>query len=348
MSYLPSFQNTQAIVNLVAEIVELAGAFDVNPGLVPNPTIRKINQLRTVHSSTWIEGNTLSLDEVTAVIDGKRVVAPEREILEVRQAFAAYAALDGMDPCSLDDLLKAHGIMMQGIAKDAGKLREVEVGVYSGGRLLHAGTPSSELPQAMDELFAWIESSHDHPLVQGCFFHCAFEGIHPFSDGNGRTGRLWHSLINRRWKSQLAWTPVETMVAANQQEYYSVLQASNAGEAAPFIEFMLEMVRDALMDAIMRADGFADDALFSSGSDFSSNPPSTPQVPPKLDNLVQQLLGILGDDELSASELMAALGLSDRKHFRESYLNPALDAGIIEPTIPDKPRSPKQKYRQVR
>ena len=105
MPYLPSFKNTQAMINLVAEIVELAGAFDVNPGLVPNPTIRKINQLRTVHSSTWIEGNTLSLDEVTAVIDGKRVVAPEREILEVRQAFAAYAALDGMDPCSLVDLL---------------------------------------------------------------------------------------------------------------------------------------------------------------------------------------------------------------------------------------------------
>lgn len=215
MSYLPSFQTTPLMVNLVAETVDLVRSFDVDPNLLPNPQVRKINQLRTVHSSTWIEGNTLTFDEVTAVIDGKRVVAPEREVLEVRQTFAAYAALDEMNPLSFDDLLKAHGIMMNGITNDAGSLRRVEVGVYSGGRLLHAGAPSAELPRAMDELFSWLRSSQDHPLIRGCFFHCAFEGIHPFSDGNGRTGRLWHSLINRRWKDQLAWTPVETMVAAN-------------------------------------------------------------------------------------------------------------------------------------
>ena len=252
MSYLPTFQTTPTMVNLVAEIVELARAFDVNPALVPGPTVRKINQLRTVHSSTWIEGNTLTFDEVTAVIDGKRVVAPEREIAEVQQAYAAYGALDGMDPQSLDDLLAAHGIMMRGIAEDAGRLREVEVGVYSGATLLHAGTPSAELPQAMAELFNWLKSADDHPLIQGCFFHCAFEGIHPFSDGNGRTGRLWHSLINRRWKSQLAWAPVETMVAESQQEYYRVLRVSNKGDATPFIEFMLEMLRDALTDVFVR------------------------------------------------------------------------------------------------
>lgn len=336
MSYLPIFQTTPPMVNLVAEIVDLVRAFDVNPGLIPNPTIRKINQLRTVHSSTWIEGNTLTFDEVTAVIDGKRVVAPEREIFEVRQAFAAYTTLDERDPLSLDDLLRAHGIMMQGIAEDAGSLRKVEVGVYSGAKLLHAGTPFTELPQAMNELFDWLGASPDHPLIQGCFFHCAFGGIHPFSDGNGRTGRLWHSLINRRWKEQLAWIPVETMVAANQQDYYRVLRTSNTGEATAFIEFMLEMVRDSLMDAIIRAKGFTD------------NPLSTPQEPPKLDNLVQELLEVLGNRELSATDLMASLGLSDRKHFRESYLQPALEARVIEPTIPDKPRSPKQKYRRAR
>ena len=336
MSYLPTFLTTPLMVNLVAEIVDLSRAFDVHPKLIPNPTIRKINQLRTVHSSTWIEGNTLTLDEVTAVIDGRRVVAPEREILEVQQAFAAYAAVDGMDPYSLEDLLKAHGIMMKGIARDAGSLRQVEVGVYSGGKLLHAGTPHTELPQAMNELFAWLGSSSDHPLIKGCFFHCAFEGIHPFTDGNGRAGRLWHSLINRRWRPQLAWTPVETMVASNQQDYYRVLRISNAGEATTFIEFMLEMVRDALMDAIMRAEGFTDDPL------------STPQVPPKIDDLVQDLLAVLGDHELSAVDIMAKLGLSDRKHFRESYLQPALRIGLVEPTIPGKPRSPRQRYRKVR
>lgn len=336
MSYLPIFQTTSFMVNLVAEIVDLVRAFDVNPGLIPNPTIRKINQLRTVHSSTWIEGNTLTFDEVTAVIDGKRVVAPEREILEVRQAFAAYTALGEMDQLSLDDLLRAHGIMMRGIAKDAGSFREVEVGVYSGAKLLHAGTPFAELPRAMSELFDWLSASLDHPLIQGCFFHCAFEGIHPFSDGNGRIGRLWHSLINRRWKEQLAWIPVETMVATNQQDYYRVLRVSNGGEATAFIEFMLEMVRDSLMDAIMQ------------GGEFTDDPLSTPQEPPKLDNLVQELLGVLGNRELSTLDLMALLGLSDRKHFRKSYLQPALEAGVIEPAIPDKLRSPRQKYRRAR
>ena len=336
MSYLPIFQTTSQMVNLVAEIVELVRAFDVNPSLVPSPTVRKINQLRTVHSSTWIEGNALTLDEVTAVIDGKRVVAPEREIMEVRQAFSAYEAVGEMEPLSFDDLLKAHEIMMRGIAKDAGKLREVEVGVYSGTKLLHAGTPFVELPEAMGELFGWLGASEDHPLIQGCFFHCAFEGIHPFSDGNGRTGRLWHSLINRKWKDQLAWTPVESMVASNQQEYYQALRVSNAGDATVFIEFMLEMVRDSLMDAIMRAEGFADDPL------------STPQEPPKMDSQLQDLMGALGNRELSAAELMNALGLSDRKHFRQAYLQPAIAAGLVEPVIPDKPTSPKQRYRKAR
>lgn len=273
-------------------------------------------------------------------------MAPERQIREVKQAFAAYEALDSKDPQSLDDLLSAHGIMMKGIAPDAGNLRQVEVGVYAGFQLVHAGTPAAELPQAMDELFAWLAASNDHPLVQGCFFHCALKCIHPFSDGNGRMGRLWHSLINRRWKPVLAWAPVESMVAENQQEYYQVLGFSNTDDATLFIEFMLEMTRDALR------------ALFDSSEDVKhaahrlkttdGDPISTPQVPHKLDSLVSDLLAALGDERLSARELMGRLGLADRKHFYEAYLKPALAAGVIEMTIPEKPRSPKQRYQKAR
>lgn len=252
MSYLPLFRTTPLMVNLVAETVEVVKAFDADPAFVPSPTIRRANQIRSVHSSTWIEGNALTLDEVTAVIDGKRVVASEQEILEVKQAFEAYDAISEMDPCSLDDLLKAHGIMMDGLVRNAGRLRDVEVGVYSGATLIHAGVPAAELPRAMEELFDWLRTSGDHPLIKGCFFHCAFEGIHPFADGNGRTGRLWHSLINRDWRPLLAWIPVESVVAENQREYYRVLGLSNGGDATAFIEFMLEMVRDALTDAFIR------------------------------------------------------------------------------------------------
>lgn len=336
MSYLPTFQYTADMISLVSEITELATSLDADPHVYPNPHVRRANQIRSVHSSTWIEGNTLTLDEVTAVIDGRRVIAPKQQILEVRQAFAAYEALDEMDPTSFVDLLKAHGIMMEGITSDAGQLRRVEVGVYSGFQLVHAGTPAAELLMAMDELFSWLKNSNDHPLIRGCFFHCAFEGIHPFSDGNGRVGRLWHSLINRQWKPELTWAPIESMVAENQREYYHVLGFSNTGDATLFIEFMLEMTRDALMDLMMRND-----------TKGLAVPPSTPQEPPRIDNLVKDLLAILGDNELSASELMGALNLSDRKHFRVAYLRPALDAGLIELTIPDKPSSPRQKYRRA-
>ena len=317
MSYLPFFQTTSEMVNLVAEIVELTGAFAINPALAPNPTVRKVNQLRSVHSSTFIEGNTLTLDEVTAVIDGKRVMAPEREIFEVTQAFAAYDALAGMDPYSLDDLLNAHGIMMAGLTRDVGKLRTVEVGVYSGTRLLHAGRPAAELPEAMDELFAWLRNSTDHPLIKGCFFHCAFEGIHPFADGNGRTGRLWHSLINRSWRDELAWVPVESMVAQNQQEYYRVLGISNAGEATEFIEFMLEMTRDALTDVVISAESGMETGI-SVGLHVGEIIPrvgdnvgeALPQVG---ENVGENILLLLeSDPSISAKRMAEQLGLSAR------------------------------------
>ncbi|MBQ9002936.1 MAG: Fic family protein [Eggerthellaceae bacterium] len=332
MSYLPTFQTTAGMLNLVAEIVELTHAFDINPALVPSPTIRRINQMRTVHSSTWIEGNTLTLDEVTAVIDGKRVVAPEREILEVKQAFAAYDAIANMDPRSLDDLLQAHGIMMRGIKPDAGELRQVEVGVYSGGTLIHAGTPAAELPAAMIELFTWLDKSKDHPLIQGCFFHCAFEGIHPFSDGNGRTGRLWHSLINRSWKPILAWVPVESMVAQSQQDYYRVLRVSNSGEATDFIEFMLEMTRDALTDVFVRAEnGYVGENVGETAQNVGENVGETAQNVGENDgdNPQERIVELLtGDPSLSAAKLADRLGLSTR-HI-ERVLAELREAGIIE------------------
>ena len=333
MTGVPSYELTTGMINLIAEIAELVAKTTLKMGQQPDHKLRKTYRIRTIHSSTAIEGNTLTLAETTGVIEGKQVVAPKQEILEIRNAFAAYERIESLDPTSVDDLLAAHGIMMAGLSQDAGTLRSHDVGVFAGPLLIHKGVDPSEVPTLVAELLSWLQTAGEHPLIKGCAFHGAFELIHPFSDGNGRTGRLWHSLINRRWRPVLAWAPVESMVQAHQMEYYQVLGFSESGDLTLFIEFMLEMLRDALLE--MRGNSIVENV-----------PPSTPQVPPKYDYLVVALMEALGQESLSVIELMDRLELSDRKHFRQAYLRPAIEAGLIDPTIPNKPNSPRQKYRR--
>jgi Fic family protein len=218
-------------------------------GLDPNPTLRRENQIRTIHSSLLIENNSLTLYQVTAVLDGHHVLAPAKDIREVQNAYEAYEAAADWDPYSFDNLLRAHAMMMAGLVKHPGCLRNDDVGVYAGDVLIHPGSPASVVPQVMSNLFDWLRSSSDHPLIKGSVFHYEFEFIHPFTDGNGRTGRLWHSLILRRWRPIFAWMPVETLVHRNQQAYYdALLEAGNRGDSTIFVEFMLETIRAALAD----------------------------------------------------------------------------------------------------
>jgi Fic family protein len=190
--------------------------------------------------------------------------------------------------------------MMGGITSDAGGCRKMRVCVYTGPFLIHAGTEPDEVPAAMDELFTWLATSHDHPLIKACFFHCAFECIHPFSDGNGRTGRLWHTLITYTWKPILAWLPVETMVDNRRQDYYQVLGFSNTGDATLFIEYMLEATRDALVEAQNNLHQLKQTSLLHVGDNVG-------------DTTTSALLELLKrDPSLSASQAALQLGVSKR------------------------------------
>ena len=248
-NYNPPFRITEEITNLVIEIGELVGSVTRAYVLNSNPILRRENRIKTIHSSLAIEQNTLSLEQVSDVIEGKRVLGPPEDIREVKNAYEAYELISQFDPYSLDNLLKAHKIMMDGLTKDAGRFRSSNVGVYSEGKLIHAGTPANYVPELMGELFEWLKKSELHPLIKSCIFHYEFEFIHPFSDGNGRTGRLWQTLILKNWKEFFQWLPVESLIHEKQEGYYEALNASNTeGESTSFVFFMLKIIRDALTD----------------------------------------------------------------------------------------------------
>ena len=253
--YQPPFTMTEEITNLVIEIGEQVGAVAAYDSLQPNPTLRRENRIKSIHSSLAIEQNTLTLEQVSDIIDGKRVLGPPQDIREVKNAYEAYERISSLDPYSVKNLLLAHRIMMEGLVKEAGVFRSKNVGVYAGNQLIHAGTPANYVPELIDQLFAWMKRSKLHPLVKSCIFHYEFEFIHPFADGNGRTGRLWQSLILQKWKPFFAWLPVETLIHEKQDEYYAALNALNSeGESTIFVTFMLQIIRDALADIIKTQD----------------------------------------------------------------------------------------------
>ena len=246
-AYSPPFHMTDEITNLVIEIGELVGELSLTAALSPDPQLRRVSRIRSVYSSLAIENNTLSLDQVTDVIEGRRVLGPPRDIREVKNAYEAYERMLALDPGSQDDLLLAHRLMMQDLVPDAGCYRSGNVGVFSGSGLIHAGTPAAYVPEVMSQLFDWLRTTTLHPLIKSGVFHSELEFIHPFSDGNGRTGRLWHSLILQRWKPVFAWLPVESMIHSHQEAYYQAFGAANAqGDCTGFVEFMLTILRDTL------------------------------------------------------------------------------------------------------
>ena len=247
--YQPPFTMTEKITNLIVEIGEYVGMIAAYDALRPNPILRRESRIRTIYSSLAIEHNTLTLEQVTDVINGRRILGPPQDIREVKNAYEAYERVSAFDPYSVKNLLLAHKIMMEGLVKEAGSFRSGNVGVYAGEKLIHAGTPAKYVPDLVQQLFTWLKRSKYHPLVKSCIFHYEFEFIHPFSDGNGRTGRLWQSLILQEWKEVFAWIPVDTLVHENQEEYYKALQsADKTGDSTKFVEFMLIMIRDALKE----------------------------------------------------------------------------------------------------
>lgn len=248
----PPFEITNTILDEIAEIAELVGHVNASFGLSTNPTLRRTNRIRTIYSSLAIEQNTLSLEQVTAVLNGKHVVAPPKDIAEVKNAYEIYEIMDSLDPYSVDDLLCAHGVMTKGLIEESGCFRSRPVGVVDKqGNVLHFGTLPDYVPGLVVELLDWVRDSEFHMLIKSCVFHYELELIHPFSDGNGRIGRLWHTLLLTQWKPMFAWLPVESMIHDRQDEYYQAINRSNneAGSTV-FIEFMLSAIKEALLEAV--------------------------------------------------------------------------------------------------
>ena len=256
----PPFEITNQMIDYVAEIAELVGKLSAVASLSANPTLRRSNRIRTIHGSLAIEQNTLSLEQVTAVLNGKHVLAPPKDIAEVKNAYEIYERLDELDPYSVDDLLTAHGIMTRGLVEESGVFRSRPVGVVdSEGHVLHFGTLPQYVPGLVMELLDWTKTSEVHMLIRSCVFHYELELIHPFADGNGRVGRLWHTLLLSKWNSAFAWLPVESIIHDRQQEYYAAINASNdTGESSIFIEFMLSAIKASLIEAISTSDEMSD------------------------------------------------------------------------------------------
>ena len=259
----PPFEITNTMIHEIAEIAELVGKLTSTNQLSANPTLRRTNRIRTIHGSLAIEQNTLSLEQVTAVLNGKQALAPPKDIAEVKNAYEIYERLEELDPYSVDDLLTAHGIMTRGLVDESGVFRSKPVGVVDQeGHVLHFGTLPQYVPNLVMELLDWAKNSDIHMLIRSCVFHYELELIHPFADGNGRIGRLWHTLLLSKWNPAFAWLPVESMIHARQQEYYEAINASNnAGESTVFIEFMLSAIKASLMDAINTSDEMSDGAM---------------------------------------------------------------------------------------
>jgi len=320
MNYRPPYTITPEILNRVAAISEAIGRLSVLTDQAKALRLRRINRIRTIHGSLAIEGNTLSEAQITAILEGKRVIAPPREVQEVKNALAAYDRFDTWKPDVEKDLLEAHRILMSGLIDEAGVYRHGGVGVMAGPQVIHLAPSAERVPQLMANLFGWLAATAAHPLIASAVFHYEFEFIHPFADGNGRMGRLWQGLILARWNPLFADIPVESLIFEHQAEYYQAIQESTRqADSAPFIAFMLRMILDTVT---------------------TTAPQVSPQVTPQVGELLAAIEGDMGREALQS-----ALGLSDRKSFRERYLKPALADGLIEMTIPDKPNSRLQKYR---
>ncbi len=318
----PPYTITSTILDLAERIGEAIGRAE-EAAVRANPRLRRINRIRTIRGSLAIEGNPLTEEQVSTILEGKPVVAPLREIQEVRNAINAYEQSPRWNPASESDLLGAHKVLLAGLLDAPGRYRRGGVAVTGAGEVHHIGPSADRVPHLMSNLLSWLGVTGEHPLIASSVFHYEFEFIHPFEDGNGRMGRLWQTLMLTRWKPLFADVPVESLIHARQSEYYDAIRESSArGESAPFIVFMLEAILEAVRD-------------------FGTSDQADDQVTDQ----VTRLLAGLRDGPKSATQLMAALGLSHRPTFRKNYIRPALSTGLVEMTLPESPTARSQKYR---
>ena len=305
--YKPPFTITNEILSYVSSISEKIGRISATSNLESKPHLRRNNRIKSIHSSLKIEANSLSLGQV-------------RDVIKVKNAYAAYEKISEINPYNIRDLKKFHGIMTKYVVEESGDFRRGEEGVFNGDQCIFMAPPSRFVPQLMDELFDWMKEAQNsvHPLILSSVFHYEFVFIHPFSDGNGRMARLWHTAILSKWKPIFEFIPIESQIEKFQEEYYDAIAKCHLdGASTIFIEFMLSQIQ------ISEDNG-------------------------QLSEYIKKLLDVMEYDiPYTSNSLMEKLGLKSKEGFRRNYLRPAVDMNLIRMTIPDKPNSRNQRYVKI-
>ena len=328
-NYKPPFTITNEILSYVSSISEKIGRIAIISNLEAKPHLRRNNRIKSIHASLKIEANSLSLGQVRDVINGKTVFGEQKEIQEVKNAYAAYELFSEINPYSINDLKKLHGIMTKYVVEESGEFRRGDEGVFNGDQCIFMAPPPQFVPELMEDLFCWMKEAEGtvHPLILSSVFHYEFVFIHPFADGNGRMARLWHTTILSKWKPIFEYIPVESQIEKFQEEYYDAIAKCHVeGESTSFIEFMLWQI-DKILDEVS--------VQISEENEYISE-------------YIKKLLGVMEYDvPYTSNVLMEKLGLKSKEGFRRNYLSPALEMNLIRMLIPDKPNSRNQRYIRV-
>ncbi len=328
MSNKPPYTITEKAADYLAKIVETVTRLEFGTEFKRDIRLHRENRLRTIHSSLAIEGNTLSLGEVTAVIEGKAVAGKQAEIKEVKNAYEAYDKIMTFDPYSIKDFLKAHKLMTEGLVEEAGRFRSGDVAVFAGHVAVHIGARPQFVPQLMEDLFAWAKASELHPVLKSAILHYEIETVHPFADGNGRIGRLWQTLLLAKWNELFAWIPMESVLHRNRPQYYQAISKSRKiNDSSVFIEFTLSALYEIITEQAKHQVEHKDKHQVA------------------LADTQRAVLKSLKNKPLSRKEIFTAIKMiGDSRSFKR-HVEPLLDMGLIEMTVPEKPNSRLQKYR---
>lgn len=324
--YTPPFHITNAMLSLVSSISEKIGRIGVTGSTQAKPHLRKNNRIKSIHSSLKIEANSLSLGQVRDVINGRTVLGEQKEIQEVKNAYAAYENLSDINPFDIEALKRMHGIMTQYLIEESGVFRRGEEGVFNGDKCIFMAPPARLVPELMNNLFDWVNRCKEdvHPLIMAGVFHYEFVFIHPFSDGNGRMARLWHTAFLTRWNGVFEYIPIESQIEKFQEEYYeAIAKCHQEGNSNLFIQFMLEQIDRILSEMLEQ---------LSLGNE-------------NISEYVKRLLAVMEyDTPYTLSSLMELLALKSKETIRRHYIHPALKLNLIQMTLPDKPQSRNQRY----
>lgn len=328
-NYIPPFEINNIMLERISSIMKKIGKLDNYRNLNKMPVLRRNNRIKSIHSSLAIEANSLSFQQVKDIIDGKLVIGTQNEIQEVQNAYNAYKKIKDINPYSMEDLKKIHGILTFLLIEEAGEFRKGEEVVFDGDKCIFIAPKPAMVNELMKSLFHWMKENRSkiHPLILSSVFHYEFLFIHPFSDGNGRTARLWQNILLSKWEEIFEYVPIETEIKKYQEDYYRVIHECNQkGSATKFIEFMLKMIDETLEKLVI----------------------STSNQANYISVYVNRLLDIMEEGAaMTTSQLMQQLGLKSRASFRKHYLLPAIENGLIKMTLPEKPTSKNQTYYKI-